>query len=79
MLSYGMFINNLIKFFLTAMALFLVVKAMNRFKRKEEAEAPAAPPEAAAAAETTTPDRAGDSASTRLTARPTSSAPTTSA
>lgn len=44
-LSYGMFINNLIKFFLTALALFFVVKAMNRFKRKEEAETPAAPPE----------------------------------
>lgn len=41
-MSYGLFINALIKFLLTAFALFLVVKAMNTMKRKEEA-APAAP------------------------------------
>ncbi|MBX3096598.1 MAG: large conductance mechanosensitive channel protein MscL [Fimbriimonadaceae bacterium] len=41
-LSYGVFINALIKFLITAFALFLVVKAMNRMKKKEE-EAPAAP------------------------------------
>ena len=45
-LAYGQFINALIAFLLVAMALFFVVKAMNKMKEKEEAApaAPAAPP-----------------------------------
>jgi large conductance mechanosensitive channel len=42
-LKYGMFIQQIIDFLIVAMAIFLVVKAMNTMKRKQE-EAPAAPP-----------------------------------
>ena len=43
-LNLGVFVNTLISFVLIALALFLVVKGMNRLKRKQE-EAPAeAPP-----------------------------------
>ncbi len=41
--NYGMFINTLIQFLIIAFAIFLVVKAINRISRKEEA-APAPPP-----------------------------------
>ncbi|MGE4073287.1 MAG: large-conductance mechanosensitive channel protein MscL [Lysobacterales bacterium] len=41
--GYGAFINALIQFLIVAWALFLVIKAMNKLKKKEEA-APAAPP-----------------------------------
>jgi large conductance mechanosensitive channel len=48
-LGYGLFINALIAFLIVAFVLFLVVKAMNRLKREQEAEvveeAPAAEPE----------------------------------
>lgn len=40
-LSYGGFIAAIINFLLVALVLFLVVKAFNRFRRKEEAPAPA--------------------------------------
>ena len=40
-----MFLNAMIKFLITAFALFLVVKAMNRMKRKEEEAVPAPPSE----------------------------------
>ncbi|MCA9243450.1 MAG: large-conductance mechanosensitive channel protein MscL [Phycisphaerales bacterium] len=43
-LTYGKFINTIINFVIVAFALFMVVKAMNTLKRKEEA-APAAPAE----------------------------------
>lgn len=45
-LGYGNFITIAINFLIIAWALFLVVKAINRMKRKEEAApaAPAAPP-----------------------------------
>ncbi len=44
-LTYGNFINAVIQFLIVAFALFMVVKAMNTLKRKEEAvAAPAAPP-----------------------------------
>jgi large conductance mechanosensitive channel len=43
-IGYGEFINAVIQFLIIAWALFLVIKAMNRIKKKEEA-APAAPPE----------------------------------
>jgi len=38
-LNYGIFVNTLINFFIIAMALFVIVKVMNRLKREE----PAAP------------------------------------
>jgi len=41
--NYGMFINTVIDFVIIAFAIFMVIKGMNRLKRKEE-EAPAAPP-----------------------------------
>ena len=45
-LSYGTFLNAIVSFLLVAVALFLVVKAMNRMKREkaEEAAAPGPPP-----------------------------------
>lgn len=42
-LNYGVFINTIIDFLIVALAIFLVVKGINKMKRKEE-EAPAAPP-----------------------------------
>ena len=42
-IGYGTFINTLIQFLIIAFAIFLVVKAINRLTRREEA-APAAPP-----------------------------------
>ena len=46
-IRYGTFINTAIDFLIIAAAIFMVVKAMNAMKRKEETkeEAPAAPPE----------------------------------
>lgn len=44
MLNYGSFIQTVIDFLIIAFAIFLVVKAMNSMKKKEE-EAPATPPE----------------------------------
>jgi large conductance mechanosensitive channel len=43
-LNYGVFITHVVSFVIVAFAIFLVVKAMNSLKKKEEA-APAAPPE----------------------------------
>ncbi|MBV6459340.1 MAG: Large-conductance mechanosensitive channel [Fimbriimonadaceae bacterium] len=44
-LNYGLFLNATIQFVLMAFAVFMIVKAMNRLRRREEAEpAPAAPP-----------------------------------
>jgi large conductance mechanosensitive channel len=42
-INYGLFINAIISFLIVAWVLFLVIKAINELKRKEEA-APAAPP-----------------------------------
>jgi len=44
-LGYGLFINAFIAFLLVALALFFVVKAVNKSKKKEEEPAPAPPPE----------------------------------
>ncbi|APG03215.1 mechanosensitive ion channel protein MscL [Luteibacter rhizovicinus DSM 16549] len=41
-IQYGIFINVLIQFVIVAIAIFIVVKAINRLTRREE-EAPAAP------------------------------------
>ncbi len=38
-LNYGMFINTVINFLIVAFSLFLVIRAMNRLRREEEAEA----------------------------------------
>lgn len=43
LLSYGAFINAVIDFIIVAFAIFLVIKALNKFKKKQE-EAPAPPP-----------------------------------
>ncbi len=40
-LNYGMFINRIISFLIVAFALFLMIRSMNRMKRKAEAPAPA--------------------------------------
>ena len=42
LLKYGLFIQTIVDFVIVAFVIFLVVKAINRLKRKE-AEAPAAP------------------------------------
>ena len=41
--NYGMFIQTIVDFAIIAFAIFMVIKAMNSVKKKEEA-APAAPP-----------------------------------
>lgn len=43
-LNYGMFLNNVISFIIVAFAIFMVIKQLNRFKKKEEA-LPAPTPE----------------------------------
>lgn len=43
-INYGKFINAAIKFVIVAWVLFMVIRAMNSMKRKQEA-APAPPPE----------------------------------
>ena len=44
-INYGTFINTIIDFVIIAFAIFLVIKAINRFqKKKEEAPAVPAPP-----------------------------------
>ena len=43
-INYGLFINTIISFLIVAFAVFLVIRAINNMKRKEE-EAPEAPPE----------------------------------
>jgi large conductance mechanosensitive channel len=42
-LNYGIFINTIIDFIIIAFAIFMVIKGINRLKKKEE-EKPAAPP-----------------------------------
>ncbi len=43
--NYGVFINTLISFMIVAFAVFLLVRAINKLKRQEEAKPTAAPPE----------------------------------
>ncbi len=43
-INYGLFINTIISFLIVAFAVFLLIRAINNMKRKEE-EAPEAPPE----------------------------------
>ena len=42
-INYGNFINVIIQFLIISFCIFLVIKGINSFKKKEE-EAPAAPP-----------------------------------
>lgn len=42
-INYGMFIQTTVDFIIVAFAIFIMIKAMNSMKKKEEA-APAAPP-----------------------------------
>ena len=45
--AYGLFLNSVLDFLIIALAVFIVVKAVNRFQRKEEAaQAAAAEPSA---------------------------------
>lgn len=46
-IKYGNFISQIISFIIVAFVLFLVIKGINRMKKKES-EAPAAPPEPSA-------------------------------
>jgi large conductance mechanosensitive channel len=41
--KYGSFLTNLIDFIIVAFAVFLVIKAINKMKKQEEAPAPAGP------------------------------------
>ena len=43
--KYGKFLAAVIKFIVVAFILFLIVKGINRMKKKEAVAAPAAPPE----------------------------------
>ncbi len=43
-IKYGSFISNVISFIIIALALFLVIKAMNSFKKKEAVAPTVAPP-----------------------------------
>lgn len=42
-LAYGLFLNNVLDFLIIAFSVFVVVKAVNSVRRKEEAKAAAAP------------------------------------
>ena len=42
-INYGIFFNSVISFLIVAFSVFILIKAMNTAKRKEEAPAPAAP------------------------------------
>lgn len=43
--KYGNFLSQVISFLIVAFALFLIIKGLNRFKKKEEEAVPAPPPE----------------------------------
>ena len=43
-INFGLFINNVISFLIVAFVLFMVVKAMNRLRRKQEEEPQTEPP-----------------------------------
>ncbi|MBM7332163.1 MAG: large conductance mechanosensitive channel protein MscL [Alcanivorax sp.] len=43
-LNYGLFINNVISFLIVAWATFLLVRGLNRMKRREEEAAPVSTP-----------------------------------
>lgn len=43
--KYGSFLNSIINFLIISFIVFLIVKAVNKFTKKEEKEAPATPTE----------------------------------
>lgn len=43
-LNYGLFINNVIAFLILALALFFLIKGMNRLQDKKEDDVPGEPP-----------------------------------
>ena len=43
-ITYGKFLQNVIDFVVIAWVIFLMVKTINHFRRKQEQEPPAAPP-----------------------------------
>jgi len=43
--NYGLFINTVISFVIVAFAVFMLIRAINRMKREEQAKPSAAPPE----------------------------------
>lgn len=44
-INYGMFINTILDFLIIAFAMFLLIRQMNKMKRKEEEKKPATPEE----------------------------------
>lgn len=42
-INYGIFINTVISFLIVAFAIFMVIKSLNRLKKKQEAAPPEAP------------------------------------
>ena len=42
-IKYGSFLSNIISFIIVAIVLFMIIKGMNKMKKKEEASAPAEP------------------------------------
>ena len=57
-LNYGVFLQNVIDFVLIALCVFLVVKFISRFKRKEEPAAPAKEPRLCPYCKTEIPEEA---------------------
>ena len=45
-LNYGMFLNNIISFVIVAFAVFILIRAINRLRRKQEEQPKEAPPPA---------------------------------
>jgi large conductance mechanosensitive channel len=43
-IKYGIFINTVLDFVIVAFAIFLLIRAINKLKRKQEAAPPPAPP-----------------------------------
>lgn len=43
-LNYGPFVNTVVNFIIVALAMFIVVKAINKMKREQPAAAPVEPP-----------------------------------
>jgi large conductance mechanosensitive channel len=43
-INFGVFINNVISFLLVALVLFMVIKAMNKLRRKQEEDPAKEPP-----------------------------------
>ena len=43
LIKYGLFLNALLKFLITALAIFLLIRAINRFKKPAAEEAPPPP------------------------------------